>query len=119
MVRWKPRGPLPAQTALSARLHLCATADPPGGVFEYSPAAGFVPHGPGAAVTLSVTYRPPDPALFESLSLQRSLPLEPLSPLLDWPLPQDPLPYGTSLGPTILCARLSPGRNSPQTMQVT
>lgn len=103
VIEWPAPQPIQCETALSAT-QFCATASVPG-TLDYSPEPGTV-----LAVgmhTLSATFTPADQANY--VTTQTEVPLQVIvkpSPAIAWRNP-DPIPYGTPLSSSQLCATAS------------
>ncbi len=107
VIAWPSPDQITHGTPLSSK-QLCATASV-AGAFEYSPAPGEVM--PAGTHRLSVIFTPTDSSKYASA--QATVPLTVTAkamPVIAWPHP-DPIPYGTPLGETQLCATASvPGK---------
>ena len=99
VIRWPTPDPIMFGTELSAT-QLCAVASVPG-TFEYDPGLGAL-----LAVgehKLSVVFTPADTVGYSSSQTAVSIAVAQATSVIQWPTPE-PIPYGTRLSATQLCA---------------
>jgi predicted outer membrane repeat protein len=94
VVNWTSPSPIVYGTGLSAA-QLNATANPAGGMFSYTPAAGTVLSA--GSQTLSVLYTPADTADYTTASASVALTVTQATPVVTWANPPSII-YGTGTG---------------------
>ena len=99
VIHWPTPDPISHGTPLSAA-QLCAVASVPG-TFEYDPGLGAVLAA--GEHKLSVVFTPEDSLGYSTSQTSATLTVTKATSVVQWPTP-DPIPYGTQLSATQLCA---------------
>jgi TonB family protein len=102
VIHWPTPDPVPYGTRLSAA-QLCAVASVPG-AFEYDPGLGALLAA--GEHKLSVVFAPEDNLGYSPSQAATSLTVVMATSVIQWPTP-NPVPYGTPLSATQLCAAAS------------